>query len=181
MSGAGLFLFSQVAGIHTSYGYILLVQIILGIGIGFTMSPATNSVMNSLPPDRAGIGSAMNDTTRQVGGALGIAVLGALMNGTYRSGVSLLAGNTGVTEIILEQIRSSIQGAHLVALKLETGLASTVIQTSSQAFVDGMREALFIASIVMGVAAITAWLILPNKKESIVVNPIQTIEKQPDL
>lgn len=170
LSGIGLFLFSRVAGIHTSYWYILLVQIFLGSGAGFTMSPATNAVMSSLPPGRAGIGSAMNDTTRQVGGALGVAVLGALMNGTYRAGVGLLDGTGGITETVLEQVRSSIQGAHLVALKLETSLANTVVQTSSQAFVDGMKESLFVASLVMVAAAITAWVILPKKAESAAVS-----------
>ena len=181
LSGAGIFLFSQTAGINTPYGIIFLVQIILGMGIGFTMSPATNSVMSALPPGRAGIGSAMNDTTRQVGGALGIAVLGALMNGTYRSGVNLLDGLSGISQVTLDQIRSSIQGAHIVALKLGTGLAGTVIQTSSQAFVNGMREALLIASVVMWIAAVTAWLILPAKNKFHAVNPVQTVEEHPNL
>ena len=181
LSGAGIFLFSQTAGITTPYLYIFFVQIILGTGLGFTMSPATNSVMSSLPPGRAGIGSAMNDTTRQVGGALGIAVLGALMNGTYRSGVNLLDGLPGLGAATMEQIRSSIQGAHHVALKLGTGLAGTVVQTSSQAFVNGMREALLIASVVMWIAAVTAWLILPDKHKPVVVNPIQSGEEQSNL
>lgn len=165
LSGMGLFLFSQVAGVHTPYVYILLVQIILGSGIGFTISPATNSIMSSLPPGRAGIGSAMNDTTRQLGGALGVAVLGALMNGTYRSGVGALAGANGITAPLMEQIRSSIQGAHLAAASLGTNLANRVVQTSSQSFVNGMSEALLIASIIMVVASITAWVLLPARRE----------------
>lgn len=170
LSGVGIFLFSQTAGIDTSYWYVLLVQLILGCGIGLTMSPATNSIMNSLPANRAGIGSAMNDTTRQLGGALGIAVLGALMNGTYRSGVSILSGLNGLSTVMVDQIRSSIQGAHIIALTLESNLATTVIQTSSQAFVDGMREALLIGSITMVFAAITAWFILPEKNQVIAQN-----------
>ena len=164
LSGLGLFIFSRFAGIDAPYGYVLLAILILGIGIGFTVSPATNSVMSSLPPNRAGIGSAMNDTTRQLGGALGVAVLGSLMNGTYRAEVDQLSGTVGVSTNLLEQIRSSIQSAHLIAAKLDAALASLVIRTSSQAFVDGMKETLFIACIVMVIAAAAAWRILPEKE-----------------
>jgi len=170
LSGAGLFLFSQFADITTSYWYILLVLGLLGSGIGLTMSPATNAVMNSLPPSRAGIGSAMNDTTRQLGGALGVAVLGALMNSTYRSGVDDLLKVNGFSEAMLEPIRNSIQGAHLMAAELGSNLASIVIQTSSQAFVDGMREALFIGSIAMVIAAFAAWSILPSKEKAVEID-----------
>ena len=103
------------------------------------------------------------------------------MNGTYRSGVNLLDGLSGISQVTLDQIRSSIQGAHIVALKLGTGLAGTVIQTSSQAFVNGMREALLIASVVMWIAAVTAWLILPAKNKFHAVNPVQTVEEHPNL
>ena len=166
LSGAALFLFSQVVDTQTSYWYVLLVQIILGSGIGFTMSPATNAIMSSLPANRAGVGSAMNDTTRQMGGALGIAVLGALMNGGYRTALNSLSGMQGVTETVLEQIRSSIQGAHLAAANFETVLADKIILASKQAFVGGMQEALFIASIFMVIASITAWMTLPDKKRT---------------
>ena len=163
LSGAALFLFSLTADINTSYWYVLLVQIILGSGIGFTMSPATNAIMSSLPPNRAGVGSAMNDTTRQMGGALGIAVLGALMNGSYRAALVSFSGTQGVTEVVLEQIRSSIQGAHLVAANFGTELANQIVLASNQAFVGGMREALLVGGIFMVIASITAWLTLPSK------------------
>jgi EmrB/QacA subfamily drug resistance transporter len=174
LTGLALFLFSQFIRPSTPYGYILLVLTIQGTGIGFTMSPATNAVMSSLPPSRAGIGSAMNDTTRQLGGALGVAVLGALMNGTYRLGVSHLADLTGVTGPILAQIQNSIQSAHIVALKLGGNLANTIVLTSSQAFVDGMKEALVVGSITMVVAAFAAWSIIPGNEEK-----AAEIEKQP--
>jgi predicted MFS family arabinose efflux permease len=167
LSSLGLFLFSQTAAIDTPYWTVLLVLAALGTGIGFTVSPATSSVMNSLPPNRAGIGSAMNDTTRQLGAALGVAVLGAVMNGAYRSGVNHLSGLEGITESMLEAIRGSVQSAHLVAIKLETNVASVVTSTSSQAFVNGMREALLIGSIAMLLAAVAAWLLLPEKEKVI--------------
>ncbi len=56
---------------------------IMGVGMGNVMSPATESIMGSLPREKAGVGSAMNDTTRQVGGAVGVAVLGSILSSHY--------------------------------------------------------------------------------------------------
>jgi EmrB/QacA subfamily drug resistance transporter len=167
LSGCGLFLFSQIAAIDAPYFLVLVALILLGWGIGFTMSPATSSIMNSLPPNRAGIGSAMNDTTRQLGGALGIAVLGSLMNGTYRVEVNQLLGTTGISASMMELIRGSVQNANLVAQQLGGNLSTVIVIVSSQAFVDGMREALFIGCIAMLAAAITAWSILPSKEKAV--------------
>ena len=55
----------------------------MAIGMGLVMAPATESIMGSLPRAKAGVGSAMNDTTRQVGGALGVAVVGSVMLSVY--------------------------------------------------------------------------------------------------
>jgi drug resistance transporter, EmrB/QacA subfamily len=165
-SGAGLFMFSVFAGTATPYWQVLLVLVVLGVGIGLTISPATNSVMSSLPPGRAGIGSAMNDTTRQLGGALGIAILGALMNGIYRSNVGQLAVAKGITTTAFADILSSVQNAHLAAASLNGAIAGVVTQTSDLAFIAGMDRAFLIGSIAMLLGAVTALLILPSRKKS---------------
>jgi hypothetical protein len=136
-----------------------------GCGIGLTMSPATSAIMNSLPPNRAGIGSAMNDTTRQLGGALGVAILGALMNGIYRSDVGVLANQSGLSGGVMETIRGSVQSAMVAANGLAPELAILVVQTSRQAFVNGMKEAFLAASIAMVLAAAMAMIILPTKEK----------------
>src|SRR5512137_1071606 len=80
IAAGGLFYLYGIAEVNTSYGMIVIGMCIISMGMGLTMSPATNSVMGSLPISKAGIGSAMNDTTRMLGGALGVAVLGTIMN-----------------------------------------------------------------------------------------------------
>lgn len=176
LNGLSALVFSQVAGLHTDYSLILLVLFLHGSGVGFTMSPATSAIMNSLPPSRAGIGSAMNDTTRQLGGALGVAVLGALMNSIYRAGVSGLAGQNGITVTIMRGISSSVQAAHVTAQGLSSELGSLVDLTAKQAFVNGMSKAFLAASIAMFIAAIMGWTILPSK-EKLVTDPIAVIEE----
>lgn len=166
-TGLGLFLFSMFVNINTSYYLMAFVLVVMGLGTGFTMSPATNSIMNSLPADRAGIGSAMNDTTRQVGGTLGVAVLGSLMNGKYRAGVETLSGMDDITASMMEHIRSSIQNAHILAQSLGGELQKSIVQSSSQAFVNGVHVSFLVGSIVMALAAIVALIMLPTLEKEI--------------
>ncbi|MGI8984687.1 MAG: MFS transporter, partial [Acidimicrobiales bacterium] len=83
--------FGVLAFIEPSSPYLVLVLalVLLGIGMSLTAAPATGSIMSSVPQAKAGVGSAVNDTTREVGGALGIAVLGSISNAVYRSSIDL--------------------------------------------------------------------------------------------
>ena len=66
------------------YPHVLLSLVVLAAGLALVMPTATESIMGSLPPAKAGVGSAVNDTTRELGGALGVAILGSVMTSTYR-------------------------------------------------------------------------------------------------
>lgn len=86
---AGGLAWAGQATIETTYWDIPFGSMILmGAGLGIVVGPVTDSIMASVPNDEAGAGSAVNDTTREVGGALGIAVLGSVMFGGYREIVS---------------------------------------------------------------------------------------------
>jgi hypothetical protein len=79
--------------VHTGYPAILVTQCVFAFGMGLTIAPATASIMGAVPAGRAGVGSAINETTRQVGGALGVAVMGSLGASVYRhSATHALAG-----------------------------------------------------------------------------------------
>lgn len=83
--------FAVLAFIEPSTPYLVLVLalVLLGCGMSLTAAPATGSIMSSVPHAKAGVGSAVNDTTREVGGALGIAVLGSILTAVYRSSINL--------------------------------------------------------------------------------------------
>ena len=130
--------------------------------VGMTTSPATNSVMQSVPVRKSGIGSAMNDMTRQVGGALGVAVLGAILNGVYRENLTpMVQALPQLTEPMRETILRSIQGAHIVASQLADG-AQRIIDASQVGFVAGMQQALLLAALVMLISAVLNFLWLPD-------------------
>ncbi len=167
LAAGGLLFIGLTAGVDTSYGVTLTGLIILAVGMGTAMPPATDSIMGSVPVNKAGIGSAMNDTTRQLGGALGVAVLGTLMNDVYLTQIHALEGNPLLFMVPQEArtfIESSIQGAHIVAERLNLGPVSTLItNTADKAFVAGMSDAMLIGAAIMGVAMVATLLILPAK------------------
>ncbi|MDX1992098.1 MAG: MFS transporter [bacterium] len=190
ISAAGLFYLSQVLEIDTPYSLIVIGQVLLTSGLGIAISPATNSVMGSVPVQKAGIGSAMNDTTRQLGGALGIAVLGTILNSVYLRGVAPLVTDVRaalenvptpvVTPEIREQIftgiERSIQGAVAVAGRISAAnpaLADRILQESRMAFVDGMHTAMLIGAIIMIGAALLTLAILPAQVQRPALNPIE--------
>ncbi|HEV8163943.1 MAG TPA: MFS transporter [Actinomycetota bacterium] len=83
----GLWMVPRI-GVGDGYAPLAWATAVLGFGIGTTMAPATASIMGSLPPAKAGVGSAMNETTRQVGGALGVAVLGSVLSSAYHDKIA---------------------------------------------------------------------------------------------
>jgi hypothetical protein len=122
----------------------------LGAGIGLAMAPATEAIMGSLPKAKAGIGSAMNDVVREVGGTLGIAVLGSILATSYASGMD------GAPEAA----RDSVGAAHAVAA--QTG-ATDLVATANQAFVDAMSTTACIAAAIAMVGAVIALAFLPAR------------------
>jgi len=167
IAAGGLYYVSQIARVDTPYWVLLIAMVVLCSGMAMAMSPATNSIMGSVPVNKAGVGSAMNNTLRQVGGALGVAVLGTLMNNTYISKVNLaLAGNPqlGLPAQALDAIRSGIQSAHIVAERIANpAVAKTIVDVTNNAFVSGMKGALVVGAIISVAAGLITLVILPAK------------------
>jgi EmrB/QacA subfamily drug resistance transporter len=161
----GFIYLAFIIGVHTSYPQLLIGFILLGIGMGLTQSPATDSVMGAVPVARAGVGSAMNDTTRELGGAMGVAVLGSIVNRTYLAQLSTAADTAEAKTLPQEAIRaiaSGIQGAHKVAASLpDAKVASDLRTLADQAFVQGLDDALRLAAVLMILTAIIVFAILP--------------------
>jgi EmrB/QacA subfamily drug resistance transporter len=161
IAAGGMFFMSQVLEPDTSYWTILLALIVLAFGMGIAMSPATDSIMGSVPVSKAGIGSAMNDTTRQIGGAMGVAVLGTIMNHRYLDKVSSL--KDVVPAPMYEAVGNSIQGAHAIAAQLSPQVAGQALRVANDGFVAGMSEAMLIAAFVMAGASLFTFLFLPSE------------------
>jgi AcrR family transcriptional regulator len=134
--------------------------------MGLAMAPATDSIMGSLPPERAGVGSAMNDTTREIGGALGVAVLGSITASSYASSItsnSLYPSLVKQSPQAAATVANSIGGAAAVAAKLPAGSAEQVIAASKLAFVDALDQTVIVGAAVAIAGAIIAAIFLPAR------------------
>lgn len=159
--------------VDTGYGGVAWRLILMAAGMGLVMAPATESVMGSLPLAKAGVGSAVNDTTRQVGGALGVAIIGSVLTSIYSSTLTDFftgPGGAAAPPEAIEAATSSLGGAYQVAENLATqpfeGAATasaTLVSTANQAFVDALHAGVLVAGAVTFVGAILAILFLPAR------------------
>ena len=152
----GLTIFSRVQA-DTSYLEIGLILGFLAVGMGMTMPPSTSAIMSSLPMAKAGVGSAINDTTRELGGALGVAVLGSVLNSRYKSGLGPLARQlpAGARHAAL----ASVGGAVGVAQQAGGRVGATFANAARHAFTDAMGTALLLAAgVALAAAGLIAWI-----------------------
>ncbi|MCZ7665593.1 MAG: DHA2 family efflux MFS transporter permease subunit [Thermoleophilia bacterium] len=159
IAATGLTLIAR-ADLSAGYAPIGWSLAIIGVGMGATMAPATDSIMGSLPLAKAGVGSAMNDTTRMVGGALGVAVIGSVLSSAYGSAVE--PALRGLPAPAAAAARDSV-GAALEVARRAGPVAGDLTQSARAAFVDAMGDALLVgAGIIVVGALIVVWR-LPSR------------------
>jgi EmrB/QacA subfamily drug resistance transporter len=164
LTAIGFFDFVRIATVDVSYARLVVAMCLSALGMGFTMSPATNSVLGSIPVGQSGVGSAINNATRQVGAALGVAVLGTVLNSTYVARINAVNWPAQLPSPALEAIRSSVQGAHVLAQSIPSPqLAQLIIDQSNQAFTSGAVRGLLVGAIIMAVSSVVTLLILPHR------------------
>ena len=130
--------------------------------MGLTMAPATESVMGALPRDKAGVGSAVNDTTRQMGGALGVAIIGSIVSIVYAARVRDVAPAYDLTGDALAAATGSLGGALQIAPTLGAQEASFVVAVE-EGFVAAFTSGLRLGALVVVGAAIVACRYLPAR------------------
>ncbi len=128
----------------SSYLLLLLAVGPMAAGMALLMPPATNAIVTSLSLDKAGVASAVNDTTREVGGAVGIALLGTLATVNYQSGMS--DTTESLPPPLAELAEDSIGGANIVAAQLDGATAGELLEVANRSFVDGMSLAFVVAA-----------------------------------
>ncbi len=159
---SGLVFTSTVPVTH-GYIHLLIGLAIVSLGMGLAMAPATESIMGSLPPSKAGVGSAMNDTTRQVGAALGVAVIGSVFATSYRPGVASKLSAVHAPPEVVRIARDSVGGAVQAASRLPSGLGRSVALAARQEFVSGLSLAFVVAAVVVMLAGAVVFAFLPAR------------------
>jgi hypothetical protein len=156
---------AALAFVEPSAGYtpVFVSFVILASGMALTMAPATESIMGSLPRDKAGVGSAVNDTTRQVGGALGVAIIGSVYSSIYAGQITHAIAGKGLPAEAASTITDSIGGALGVAKSIGGDSGEALKAVARGAFVDGMHRGVLVGAAVALVGALIALLFLPAR------------------
>jgi hypothetical protein len=155
----GLLLMSFVSA-DSTYPQLAWRLVVMACGLALTMAPATESIMGSLPLAKAGVGSAVNDTTRQVGGALGVAVLGSVFTSIYGTRVVDSLSDQDLPATAVDAAQDSIGGALRVASTVGGAAGDMITQAAGSAFMDGLRTASRAGALVtlIGVLVTLRWL-----------------------
>lgn len=153
IASVGLALLS-ISSAATPYLQIAFAFVLMAGGMSLTTAPATDAVVGSVPLSKAGVGSAVNDTTRELGGALGIAVLGSVLSSVYRSEIT--GALTGLPSQAAEAVRDGIGGALAVAGQGGPG-STQLADAAKEAYLDGMGAAMLCGAIAL---LVTSGLVL---------------------
>ncbi|MCN9243902.1 MFS transporter [Streptomyces sp. RY43-2] len=154
----GAFLGSRTS-VHDGYGFTALWLSLVGLGFGFVVVPAMDAALGALPTDRAGSGTGLVSTVRQVGSAIGIAVFGSLLAGAYTDRLDTSALPHGAARAASD----SVVGAHVVADRLgDRALAAS----ANTAFLHGMNLVLLVSGIAALVSALLAAALLPRRESA---------------
>ena len=169
LAGSGLVLLGLLLTPTTPYLLMVPIFFAMGHGMGATMAPMTAAVMNSVGRQRAGLGSAMTNTSREVGGVLGIAVLGAILTTQLKGSFAPAIARLGLTSDQMAQIGQNAQhgifnASSLSALGLSQDQIDAVFAAFRDAFMRGFRPALLFAGTVVLVAALVANRFIPGRE-----------------
>lgn len=159
LMASGLAVMSQLDE-SSSYWWILTGIVPTGLGMALAAAPATADIVASMPEDKQGVASAVNDAAREVGGTLGIAVLGSVLNEQYRSGVQDGAGPS-VPPKVLELVQNSLGAALGVAERLGAP-GDRLADLARGAFVDGLGTAFTIGAFLLATAAVVMLIAIPG-------------------
>jgi predicted MFS family arabinose efflux permease len=148
LGGAGLALMAILVSVDGGYPSVLPGYIVMGLGMGLAMTPSTEAITSSLPRERQGVASALNDVAREFGSALGVALLGTVFAAGY--GDAINAHLDGVPAGAADAARKGIAGALAVANDAHP-YSKALVRAAQESFVQGWRRAMWAGVIVMAI------------------------------
>ncbi|MEH0525908.1 MFS transporter [Streptomyces stelliscabiei] len=165
---AGMFLLTQIDK-GSTYGDFVAPMMLLGLALGLAISPATDTIMGSFPESELGVGGGVNDTALELGGALGIAVLGSLLGTSYRDELTDLVGNrlpAEAMETAKDSVGAGLAVAQRVAQDPSAGpqQAQAAVDAVHQAFAHGVAQTSLIGGIIMAAGTAIVLAILPGRR-----------------
>lgn len=170
----GLFVVSRIDANTAYWGPIVISMLLIANGLSLVTSPSTEAVMGSVPRERAGVASAVNDISRELGGTLGVAITGAIFVSLYSPRIAdTFAGIPGLVEALpdglFEQAQDSVGAAFVVVERSPASLQPQVADAVSQSFMNGFGTACLVMSAVALVGSLLALRFLPARSTTAAV------------
>lgn len=163
LGALGLFLTAALVSIDQGFLSILPGMVAMGLGMGLSLTPSTEAITSSLPDSRQGVASALNDVTRELGTALGVALLGAVFASGYAQAVSTHL--VGEAQAVMDAGRLGI--ANLLELLQSGGVSQTTILAAREAFLQGWRQAMGLGAGILVVLMVMTLFLAPKKTPSL--------------
>src|ERR1700731_426482 len=154
---------ASTADAATLYLEIAAQMVLLGGGLGLTTAPATESIMGSLSADKAGVGSAVNDTTRELGGTLGVAIVGSVFASGYSGHPGSASALAGLPVDVRSAMQHSMAVAHRVIEQSPAGRIVGVRDAVNHAFLDGLQVGSLVCAGIALAAAVGVVILLPAR------------------
>ncbi|MFI6623491.1 MFS transporter [Streptomyces sp. NPDC050528] len=164
----GVLLLTQVDKAST-YVDFLPTMMLLGFSIGLSVSPATDTIMGSFPENELGVGGGANDTALELGGSLGIAILGSLLGTTYKDKLTDLVGGH-LPAAALDTARDSVGGGLAVAQQIAKTpsagpqQAQALVDAVHEAFAHGVAQTSLVGGIIMAAGTLIVLAVLPGRR-----------------
>lgn len=159
LGALGFLVFSRL-DVDTPYWWFLIGLVLFGLGMGLAGTPATTAITASLPMAKQGVASAVNDTSRELGSAIGIAVLGSVLNQAYRDG--MLDAVAGLPPAIAERVLGSIAFTSAPQVAQMGEMGRQLVDAARAAFVSGVGTSVFVVAGILLVAAVAVAVIAPR-------------------
>jgi hypothetical protein len=161
---------ASVITAHTTYSVIAAQMVLYGVGMGFTSAPATESIMGAVSIHKAGVGSAVNDSTRLLGGTLGVAVIGSVYASLY--GSKLAVGlpprlPSGLSAIAHQSVGAAIAVSNRLSSAGLSHVGAAVHRAAFDAFLHGISVGCLVAGGVAVLGALVALAFLPAQPPSV--------------
>jgi MFS family permease len=160
---AGSFLWIAQVSATIPYTIIVIQMLMMGSGIGSISTPATESILSVLPPAKAGVGSAVNDATRETGGTLGVAVIGSVYTSLYTSQLARSASDLPRSALAIA--KSSVGAGYAVARRAPAPVRHRLLTDVQDAFLTGLHAGCYVAAGVCALGLVVA-LALPGAPPS---------------
>ena len=179
LMAAGFFVASTLGGGSAYFGPVIGSMVLMAVGLGLVTAPSTGAILAVLPLGKAGVGSAVNDVTRELGGTFGVAVVGAVFSSVYGPRLAQLLHGTGLPAPALAAARQSPAAALQVAGQAPPSAHAVITGAADRAFIAGLSRGSLVCAAVVALGAVFAFLVLPRRLPGAPPNPPAALGSKP--